>query len=76
MIIIIRINDINEKNTQNKLTALHAMKKNPLLAPNFGEDFIEIEGIAMNLWNFINSRLEESQHFLPKTCCYFVKSSG
>ena len=26
---MIRINDINEKNTQNKLTALHAMRKNP-----------------------------------------------
>ena len=50
---MIRINDINEKNTQNKLTALHAMKKNLL-------HFIEIEGITMNLWNFINSRLEES----------------
>ena len=33
--------------------------KKTLLAPNFGKDFIEIEGITMNLWNFIN-RLEES----------------
>ena len=33
--------------------------KKTLLAPNFGKDFIEIEGITMNLRNFIN-RLEES----------------